>query len=170
MLRWLVPLVATVLGLPACATDPMRLPPPCSQVGAHDGLAVEIDVTGGKLPPDFWTIVVGADGQQRTLSFAIQTGDPVAPRDRVDEAAAAGKALLVDGWLTATAGGVTIGYAEEGAGGPAQISIDVADSGGVVGHADFTPSYQLFEPNGPDCPPHVYTAGATMTITAPAAP
>ena len=161
VIRSIVTLSALALAS-ACATE---LAPPCSQVGADEGLTVYIDVNG-VLPPDFYTTTVFADGQVRSTTSAIQLGDP-GYGHHADLAATSatpdGKHLEVVAGLDNTSGSAEVWYDEGG--GPAQVSIEISNSTGVIAHADFTPTYLLFEPNGPDCLPHAHVALASMTIT-----
>ena len=162
MIRSIVVVSALALAS-ACATD---LGPYCPQAGADEGLSVWIDVAG-VLPPDFYTISVFADGQVRSTTGAIQVGDPGYGHHSVIASATSttpdGKHLEVLAGLDSTTGSAEVWYDEGG--GPAQVSIEISNSTGVIAHADFTPTYRLFEPNGPDCPPHAHVALGSMTIT-----
>jgi hypothetical protein len=160
VIRSIVVMFATMLATACDAEGPIPLPAPCFQAGAEEGLYVQIIVTG-RLVPDFYTITVDADGQAPSVMFALQQG--LGSAGFAEAVTAAGKHLQVEADLEASAGDAWIDYAEGG--GPANLAIEIANSAGVFAHSDFTPSYQLDEPNGPQCLPHAHNASAAMIIS-----
>jgi hypothetical protein len=145
---------------PACATTPMV----CTLAGGTEGLIVNVEVTGGALPPDAYAVVARAAGAELRLDevlLAAGAATTTEPADIVAE----GKHLFLDGAVFADSGRVVVGFREGG--GPAMVAIEIWRGSALLGQASYAPSYQPFYPNGESCPPTVHQAHDSLSIAAP---
>lgn len=158
--RWpLLLLAAGSLLAPACSFS-------CTLIGGQDGLIVEVEVTGGKLPPGDYAIIARVDGVELRIDEMLDASGGAATTSGVPEAVLDGKHLFLDGVVFGESGSFMVGFREGG--GPAEVTIEVWRGDTMLGQASYAPRYSEYRPNGDHCPPELEQARDKIVLAAPA--
>lgn len=158
--RWslLLVIAASCLLLPACSFT-------CTLVGGEDGLMVEVEVTGGRLPAGDYTIVARAEGAEFRVDETLGEGGGEGAPTGTIEVVVDGKHLFLKARLFDQSGWITMGFREGG--GPADVTIEVWRGTAMLAQETYAPRYTEFRPNGDHCPPELEQARAKLVLVAP---
>ena len=148
-------MVLAIVACVGCTSDDGE---PCLLIGGRNGLHVE---TTPRPDPGEYVVIARADGQVLGLDVTVTVSDPELGfgfRCEPDnECVVRGRPFLYfDGPE------IVVGY--EDGGGPASVEIEIVEAGVTVARQQYAPTYELRQPNGPDCPPTLYQASDTITI------
>ena len=156
--------VACLRPAAGCVSPLIEEPEPCSDVDGYNGLDVQLEVTGGTLAPGDYAIEATVGGQTLACDAIITADGGLA--DEPDPLVVDGKHLFLAAcWLDPKGGNVVVGY-EEG-GGPDEVTVAVRSGQVVLAQQTYAPTYVPFDPNGPDCMPHLLVARDSLTVPAP---
>ena len=158
--RWSLPLViaASCLLLPACSFT-------CTLIDGQDGLMVDVEVTGGTLPPSDYTIVARIEGAEIRVDETLgEGGGEMSPTGTI-AVVVDGKHLFLKARLFDQSGWITIGFREGG--GPDAVTIEVWRGTAMLAQETYAPKYTEFRPNGDHCPPELQQARAKLVLVAP---
>ena len=158
--RWSFFLAIAVgcLLLPACTHV-------CTLVGGENGLIIDVEVIGGKLPAGGYTIVARVQDVELRLDETLSEVGGVMVPTRPPDAVVDGKHLFLAGAVAAQLGRITVGFREGP--GPADATIEVWRGAAMIGQETYAPTYTEYRPNGDDCPPELQQARDKLVLVAP---
>lgn len=155
---------ASILPCAACASKA------CPLVGCDNAFSAQISVSVSGVPAGTHTVTVTVDGVTTSCSF--QFPPDAATLARGVTCSGSAYVGLTAAQTCQSAGGsetcqpVPGQYVESVTvfGTPQSIQVQQTVGGTVVLDEDLTPSYQSYQPNGPDCPPTCQEASVQWTI------
>src|ERR1041385_8327696 len=113
--RWPLLLVAASYPLVSGCT--------CTLIGGHDGLVLDVKVTGGALPAGDYAIVARVEGVNVRLEETLGPGGGAASVAGTPEADVGDHRLFLEGAVFAQSGMISVGFRDGG--GPAEVTIEV---------------------------------------------
>jgi hypothetical protein len=155
--RWplLLAIVASCGLLPACTLA-------CTAADAYEGLILEVEVTGGRLPAGNYTIVARVDGVEIRLDETLNEDGGSASIAGIPEAVVDDHRVFVDGVVFAQSGLIAVGFRDGG--GPAEVTVEVWRGATMLVQQTYTPRYMEYRPNGPSCSPVVDQARDRLVL------
>jgi hypothetical protein len=135
----------------------------CTLVGGRDGLIVDVQVTGGTLPPGAYTIIARVEDVELRLEETLSGGS--ATLSESPEVVVDGKHLVLEGVVFSEGGTIQVGFIDRG--GPAEVTIEVWRGTVMLAQETYAPKYTEFRPNGDHCPPELAQARGSLVVAAP---